>query len=143
MAALTGTMDGVIGVDTHRDTLAAAAVDALGAVLAKASASSDDAGYRHLLAFAGHRVPGRRVWALEGTGGYGAGLAAFLQRHDQRVVEVDRPSGRAGETAPRPMRWTLSAQLVRPLPATTSSRRDAATSARRCGCCWPPGRAPS
>jgi hypothetical protein len=33
MTRLTGTIDGVIGVDTHRDTLAAAALDPVGGVL--------------------------------------------------------------------------------------------------------------
>jgi transposase len=37
-------------------------------------------------------VPGRRCWAVEGAGSYGAGLAAFLQAHGERVVEVGRPN---------------------------------------------------
>jgi transposase len=39
----------------------------------------------------GLRAPGRRVWALEGTGCYGAGLAGFLVDHGEWVVEIDRP----------------------------------------------------
>jgi len=42
---------------------------------------------------------GRRVWALEGTGSYGAGLAAFLSAQGEWVVEIDRPKrsrGRSG-----------------------------------------------
>ncbi|HEX8761557.1 MAG TPA: hypothetical protein VF734_16660 [Pseudonocardiaceae bacterium] len=35
MTALAESIDAVIGVDTHRDTLAAAAVSALGGVLAR------------------------------------------------------------------------------------------------------------
>jgi hypothetical protein len=35
--------------------------------------------------------PGQRVWAIEGTGGYGAGLTRFLQAHAEQVVELDRP----------------------------------------------------
>jgi transposase len=34
---------------------------------------------------------GRRVWGIEGTGGYGAGLTRFLAAHAERVVELDRP----------------------------------------------------
>ena len=42
--------------------------------------------------FAAEQAPGRRVWAIEGTGGYGAGLASFLLDHGEWVVEIDRPS---------------------------------------------------
>jgi transposase len=91
MSRLAGAIDGVMGVDTHRDTLAAAATDPLGGVLAQTSVRADAAGYRHLLAFAQAQVPGRRCWAVEGAGSYGAGLAAFLQAGGERVVEVGRP----------------------------------------------------
>jgi transposase len=37
------------------------------------------------------RHDGRRVWAIESTGGYGAGLTRFLQAHAEQVVELDRP----------------------------------------------------
>ncbi|MEV0185931.1 transposase [Streptomyces sp. NPDC050625] len=83
--------DGVIGVDTHRDTLAAAAVSPIGAVLETTDAPSHTRGYRRLLEFAQQQVPGRRCWALEGTGSYGASLAAFLDDAGERVVEVCRP----------------------------------------------------
>jgi transposase len=43
------------------------------------------------LDFAQAQVPGRRCWAVEGVGSYGAGLTAFLQAHGERVVEVSRP----------------------------------------------------
>jgi transposase len=91
MSRLTGTVDGVIGVDTHRDSLAAAATDPVGGVLARTSVSADAAGYQQLLAFARAQVPGRRCWAVEGAGSYGAGLAGFLQARGERVVEVGRP----------------------------------------------------
>ena len=48
------------------------------------------AGYRQLLRVA-DRHDGRRVWAIESTGGYGAGLTRFLQAHAEQVVELDRP----------------------------------------------------
>ena len=41
---------------------------------------------------AGRRTaPGRRCWALEGTGCYGAGLASFLADQGEWVTEIDRP----------------------------------------------------
>ncbi|MFF9778943.1 IS110 family transposase [Streptomyces sp. NPDC013978] len=88
---LAELVDGVIGVDTHRDTLAAAAVSPVGAVLETTDAPAHTRGYRRLLDFARQHVPGRRCWALEGTGSYGAGLAAFLEDAGERVVEVCRP----------------------------------------------------
>jgi transposase len=97
MSRLTGAIDGVIGVDPHRDTLAAA-TDPVGGLLAQTSVRADAAGYRRLLDFAQAQVPGRRCWAVEGAGSYGAGLAAFLQSQGERVVEVGRPK--------RPLRRT-------------------------------------
>jgi transposase len=90
MTRLADTVDGVIGVDTHRDTLAAAATDRVGGTLAQTSAAADLAGYQQLLNFARAQLPGRRCWAVEGAGSYGAGLTAFLQTHGERVVEVGR-----------------------------------------------------
>ncbi|MFD8396635.1 transposase, partial [Streptomyces sp. NPDC059680] len=84
-------VDGVIGVDTHRDTLAAAVLSTIGAVLETTDAPAHSRGYQRLVDFARQHVPGRRCWALEGTGSYGAGLAAFLEDAGERVVEVCRP----------------------------------------------------
>jgi transposase len=92
MPMLEGAVEGVVGVDTHKHTLTAAAVDPVGAVLDQRTDRAEPAGYRRLLAFGRRRVPGRRVWALEGTGGYGAGLAVFLAGHGEQVVGIDRPA---------------------------------------------------
>ena len=98
MTRLAETVDGVIGVDTHRDTLAAAATDRVGGTLAQTSAAADLAGYQELLGFAQAQVPGRRCWAVEGASSYGAGLTAFLQARGERVVEVGRPKRLARRT---------------------------------------------
>ncbi|MEV5541051.1 hypothetical protein AB0L13_29805 [Saccharopolyspora shandongensis] len=107
---------GVVGVDTHRDTLAAAAVSALGAVLAHTDATTDQRGYRDLLAFARKNIPGDRCWALEGTRSYGAGLAVFLDVAGERVVEVCRPKLPPQVEAARPTRSMPCAPPVRPWP---------------------------
>ncbi|MCX4633113.1 hypothetical protein [Streptomyces sp. NBC_01443] len=60
MAILAEQVDGVIGVDTHRDTLAAAAVSPIGAVLNSTDAPANARGYRRLLDFARQHIPGRR-----------------------------------------------------------------------------------
>ena len=98
MTRLAETVDGVIGVDTHRDTLAAAATDRVGGTLAQTSAAADLAGYQELLGFAQAQVPGQRCRAVEGAGSYGAGLSAFLQARGERVVEVGRPKRPARRT---------------------------------------------
>ncbi|MGY6026478.1 hypothetical protein [Streptomyces spinosirectus] len=52
-----------------------------------------------MLDFARQPIPGRRRWALEGIGSYGAGLVTFLDQVGERVVEVcrrKRPADRGG-----------------------------------------------
>ncbi len=91
MPTLAQLVDGVIGVDSHRDTLAAAALSPVGGLLGQTAARADTAGYRELLGFARGHVPGRRCWAIEGAGSYGAGLAAFLGANREQLVEAARP----------------------------------------------------
>jgi transposase len=88
---LAELVDGVIGVDTHRDTLAAAALSSVGGVLAQTAVPADAAGYQTLLGFADTYLPGRRCWAVEGAGSYGAGLAARLRSAGEQLVEAGRP----------------------------------------------------
>jgi Transposase len=91
MAMLADTVELVIGVDTHKHThTAAVVVAATGAMVAQVTVAAAPVGYRQLLAWADHQS-GRRVWAIEGTGGYGAGLTRFLAAHAEQVVELDRP----------------------------------------------------
>jgi transposase len=91
MAMLADSVEVVIGVDTHKHTHTAAVVAAAtGAVVSQATVPATSSGYQQLLRFA-TRQPGRRVWAIEGTGGYGAGLTRFLAAHAEPVVELDRP----------------------------------------------------
>jgi len=91
MAMLADTVELVIGVDTHKDThTAAVVVAATGALVEQLTVSATPAGYQQLLRLAA-RQPGQRVWAVEGTGGYGAGLTRFLHGHAEQVVELDRP----------------------------------------------------
>ncbi|MCY0947972.1 hypothetical protein [Streptomyces sp. H27-S2] len=94
------------GGKTHRDTLAAAAVSPIGAVLNSTDAPANARGYRRLLDFALQHIPGRRCWAVEGIGSYGAGLASFLDQAGEQV-EVCRPkraANRGGRRALAPGR---------------------------------------
>jgi transposase len=91
MSMLADLVEVVIGVDTHRETHTAAVLDArTGGVLARATVSADPDGYTELVALAGQHS-GLRAWAMEGTGGYGAGLARHLADAGELVVELDRP----------------------------------------------------
>ena len=114
MSRLTGTVDGVIGVDTHRDSLAAAVTDPVGGVLAQTSVSADAAGYRCLLAFARAQVPGQRCWAVEGAGSYGAGLADFLHALASGWWRWAGPSDQPAGPVPRATPWTRCGRHATP-----------------------------
>jgi hypothetical protein len=91
MAMLADSVEVVIGVDTHKHTHTAAVVAGVtGQTLATLTATTTSAGYQQLLELADQHGR-RRVWAIEGTGGYGAGLTRFLVAHHEQVVELDRP----------------------------------------------------
>lgn len=135
MPMLADTVDGVIGVDTHRDTLTAAAVTTIGGQLAHATATTDTSGYRDLLAFATTHLPNRRCWAIEGAGSFGAGLATFLLHTANTSWRCPADDARPGAPRPRATRWTPSTS-----PATRSSssiprRCVGVATAKRCGCC--------
>jgi hypothetical protein len=79
----------VVGVDTHKHSHTAAALSTTGAVLEHVTVPADPRGYRRLVAFGKrHRAV---LWAVEGTGSFGAGLTTVLLAGGERVVEVDRP----------------------------------------------------
>jgi transposase len=91
MHMLADSVEVVICVDTHKHTHTAAVVAAAtGAVIQQVTVPATPAGYQQLLELAG-RQSSRRIWAVESTGGYGAGLTRSLAAHHERVVELDRP----------------------------------------------------
>jgi len=135
MSMLAERVDGVIGVDTHRDTLAAVAVTHLGGVLAQTSVNADAAGYQRLLDFARAHLPGRRCWAIEGAGSFGAGIALFAAQRGEQVVEVGRPSGQPRGPGPRVTRWTRSGPLGKRLARTVWRSGGSVASAKPCGSC--------
>lgn len=78
------------GVDTHKDTHTAAAIDTAGRVLGSAQFPASALGYRKLLTWL--RSFGTLLMVgVEGAGAYGAGLSRYLREHDVTVVEIDRP----------------------------------------------------
>jgi transposase len=88
---LADELDYVVGVDTHLEEHVLAVVAApSGAVVARRSVCSSARGYAAALQFAREIADGRRVWAIEGTGSYGAGLARYLASRGETVLEISR-----------------------------------------------------
>ena len=89
-SAPQSTVEVTGGVDTHKDTHTAAALDATGRTLGVAQFPTSPAGYAGLLAWL--RSLGTLVLVgIEGTGVYGAGLAQYLRVAGVALVEIDRP----------------------------------------------------
>ena len=61
-----------------------------GAVLARRAVAANGRGYAAALRFAGEAAGGARVWAIEGTGSYGAGLVRYLAGRGETVLEISR-----------------------------------------------------
>ena len=88
---LRDVIDVVIGVDTHVHTHSAAVVDAAtGGVLDEITVDATAQGSRELVEFANNHAT-LRAWAIEGTGGHGAGLSRHLLEMAEIVIELDRP----------------------------------------------------
>jgi transposase len=92
MVMLADIVEIVIGVDTHKHTHTAAALTAsTGAVIDQITVTTNPDGYAQLLEWAeGHST--LRAWAIEGCGGYGAGLTRVLDHAHELVAELDRPT---------------------------------------------------
>jgi hypothetical protein len=84
----------VIGVDTHKHVHVAVALDAIGGRLGEASFAADGSGYEQLIGWALCFGAKQLMFAIEGTGSYGAGLTAAVRRRDVGVVEVLRTDRR-------------------------------------------------
>ena len=74
MVMLAEQYDYVIGGDPDRDTIDLAILDtATSRLHGQTSDHADGPAYLRMLAWAVAAAPGRRVWALEGTGSFAAG----------------------------------------------------------------------
>jgi transposase len=148
---LADELDFIVGVDPHRDSHALAVIEVrTGVVVFETNVAADNSGYERALQLAQQHALGRRAFAVEGTGSYGAGLTRFLTGREERVFEVgrlkrERRSG--GKTdaldAIRAARSVLSSN--RPAtPRSTGERealrslmaaREGAVNAKRAGLC--------
>lgn len=108
------------GVDTHKDTHTAAAVDTAGRLLGSAQFPATAAGYAALLTWL-RGLGTLRLVGIEGTGVYGAGLARYLAAAGVSMVEIDRPDRKT-------RRWQGKSD---PVDAEAAAR--AALAARRTG----------
>ena len=90
---LAETVEHMIGIDPDRDSVTASVVDATtDGEQASVTFETTRRGYEQLLVWADrHSVAPDRVWAVEGTGSYGAGVCAHLLAAGEEVVEFSHP----------------------------------------------------
>src|SRR6266536_746588 len=148
---LADQLDYIVGVDPHRDVHAVAVVPVpSGAVVFEASVAASSDGYARALALVEEHSRGRRAFAIEGTGSFGAGLTRFLTGKGERVLEVgrlrrERRSG--GKTDPLDAVRAARSVLAQERPATPRAggdrqalqalvaAREGAVNAKRAGLC--------
>jgi len=148
---LADQLDYIVGVDPHRDSHALAVVHVQsGAVVFESTVAADSDGYAEALKLAEEHAPGRRAFAVEGTGSFGAGLTRFLSSRGERVLEVgrlrrERRSG--GKTDALDAVLAARSVLANGRPATPRAggerqalralvaAREGAVNARRAGLC--------
>jgi len=119
MVMLAEHYEYVIGGDPDRDTIDLAVVTApAGRVVAHRSDQTGEAGYLRLLNWGREQGPGRRVWALEGTGSFAAGFVTVLARRPARTSS--RSPAVAGH---KERRATASTQSRLPGPRSPVSNR--------------------
>ena len=129
---LADQLDYVIGVDPHRDSHALAIVHVgSGAVVFEATVVASSDGYAQVLKLVHRHATGRRAFAVEGTGSFGAGLTRFLTVRGEQVLEVGRLR-RSAAPAARPTRSTQSAPHAVCSQASGPRHRARAANARRC-----------
>jgi len=88
---LADQLDYIVGVDPHRDSHALAVVHVVsGAVVFESTVVANSDGYAQALKLVDRHAPGRRAFAVEGTGSFGVGLTRFLASRGERVLEIGR-----------------------------------------------------
>jgi len=91
MTTTPATVTVIGGVDTHKHTHYAAAIDDHGRLLGHREFPATDPGYQALLVWM-RRHGSVRAIGVESTGSFGATLTRALTAAGQRVVEVNRPN---------------------------------------------------
>ncbi|MEZ5253795.1 MAG: transposase [Microthrixaceae bacterium] len=115
----------IVGVDTHAEIHVAVAIDHVGRVLGELEIPTTRCGYRQLCTWARQFGDVRRA-GVEGTGTYGAGLAAFMAADGIEVIEVNRPNRqhrrRHGKSDPTDAHAAAKAVLSGEATATPKAR---------------------
>ena len=81
----------IIGVDTHKSTHVAVAINEQGARLAAVSVPANSKGYMALKNWS-WSLGSVQPFGIAGTGSYGAGLSQYLMSLSLKVVEITRPT---------------------------------------------------
>ena len=79
MSMVPDQLEFVIGVDTHKSRHTVAVVDHLGGLIASTGVAATAAAFGRLMEWLKERAPRSRVWSVEGSSGYGAGLTGYVQ----------------------------------------------------------------
>ena len=128
---LADELDYVVGVDPHRDAHALGVVEVRsGVVVFETTVAADSGGYAEALRLAEQHAPGRRAFAVEGTGSYGAGLTRFLTEPRRagvrgRPTATGAPLGRQDGRARRGPGRAQRARQKRPATPRSSGEREA------------------
>ena len=125
----------IIGIDTHKATHVAVAIDTQGTRLAALSIPTNPKGYLELERWS-QSFGDVLAFGIEGTGSYGAGLTRSLLAQGHNVIEVTRPNRQlrytkgktdsldaegaarsvlSGQAAARPKTQTGSSEMIRHL----------------------------
>ena len=91
MATAPSSVTVIGGVDTHKHTHYAAAIDDQGRLLGHREFPANDGGYQSLLAWMRRHGQVLAI-GVESTGSFGATLTRALTKAGERVVEVNRPN---------------------------------------------------
>jgi hypothetical protein len=124
---LADAVDGVIGVDTHRDVHHAEIAHPSGAVIAACSVPNTSSGYAQLLDWVREHAPGPRLAAcIEGTRSYGAGLARAAAAAGLVVIECEQPTRKTrrgkGKSDPADAHLAVLTALRLDVECTAASR---------------------
>jgi hypothetical protein len=138
---LAELVDAVVGVDSHRDTHEVEIALPTGTPIGTRKISNGSSGFAELLAWIVDRARGPRVMvSMEGTRGYGVGLARAVAAAASRSSSLSSPTARRAAGRASPTRSTLISRCSPPcvwMP-TGSPCLGPTAIVRHCGSCSAP-----
>ena len=125
---MASLVEHVIGIDPNRDRVTASVVDtATTGEQASAVFETSGLGYKQLLKWVDQYTQAAdRVWSVEGTGSYGAGVTSYLVASGELVTEFNdlTPSGNGTKTDALDARRAARQMLGRSRPSVPRVRGD-------------------